>query len=195
MFRGYISNLMKHNINPHRVYDKFQKKFVDKKDKLRNIKCEHKHSVILGAGKYLAMMYQEIYHIDQNNVRTKHTNILNALMKLILETGNNCKNLLQYYQYFKKEMKLLTYLMKSKKSLNNTGLLLQITSSKNDFLTSWGNYKKMGQFLGHIFSWYRIFKPKTKLQQQAAQVATLLNLLKSSKKDKKGKSKEKKIKK
>ena len=187
---------MKHNINPHRIYDKFQKKFIDKKDQLRKIKCQHNHSVVLGAGKYLAMLYQEIYHIDQNNVRNKHANIINAIMRLVLETGNTCKNLLQYYQFFKKQMKMLTYLTKSKKSLNNTGLLLQITSSKNDFLTSWGDYKKMGLFLGNIFSWYRIFKPKTKLQQQAAQVATLLNLLKSTNKDKKDKKgkREKKVK-
>ena len=194
IFRGYISNLMKHNINPHRVYDKNQKKFVNKKDQLKKITCIQNHAVITGAGKYLAMLYQEIYHIDHNNVRKKHSNIINIIMKLVLETGNTCKNLLQYYQFFKKQMKLLSYLQKSKKSLNNTGLLLQITSSKNDFLSSWGNYQKMGLFLGHIFSWYRVFKPKTKLQQQAAQVATLLNILKSTNKDKKEK-KEKKEKK
>jgi len=158
---------------------------------LKAIICKHKHSVILGAGKYLTMLYQEIYHIDENNLRTKHNSLLNILLKIILETGNKCKNLLRYFYHFKKELKLLTYLKKGKKIVSSTGLLMQITASKNNFLASWCDYKKMGRFLGHLLSWYTIFKPKTKLQIQAAQVATLLSLLKNDKKEKKEKKEKK----
>ena len=119
------------------------------------------------------------------------------LLKIILETGNKCTNLLDYYHYFKDEIHALSYLKTTSNSskFNNPGLLLQVTSSKNNFLTSWGKFDKMGEFMGHILSWYRIYKPASAVQQQAVQIATLLKLLKSAKNDKEDEKKEKKLKK
>ncbi len=183
MYIGYYANLLKYKINPKKVFDSKKKKFVKKIKKLKRVKCKDPHSVIFN-GKYLANLYQEIYHIDTNNIKSKPIGILNNLLKVILETGNKCTNLLDYYHYFKDEFHELEYLKTTSHSskLNNPGLLLQVSASKKNFLFSWGNFEKMGEFLGKLLSWYRIYKPPSIAQQQAVQLATLLKLLKSAKK-------------
>ena len=182
MYQGYIANLLKFNINPKKVYDVKKKKFVKNIKNLKKIKCKDPHSVIFG-GQYLASLYQEIYNIDNNNLKTKPMNIIRILLKIILETGNYCTNLLDYYHYFKDEIHTFEYLKTTSHSskFNNPGLLLQTSSSKNHFLASWGKFDKMGEFIGHIISWYRIYKPPSEVQKQAQQIATLLKLLKSVK--------------
>ncbi len=192
MLSGYNRLLKKYHIHSKVVYDPTQKKWFRVKIKVPQITCTNYHSVLLNP-KYIQRFYDKIQKINENNYKTAIKDILRKLEFLILEVGNNCDNMLDYIQFFKDQAKELFFL--KRKDYNNPYLLMQIQSSKNNFLYSIGKFRKMGKFLGSLIAWYKIYKPpQNMLNQNNNQVLiTALKLLKEDEKKEKA-QKSKKVK-
>ena len=181
VYRGYLTNLLKRKIDPNKIFDFNSKKDVVVKHSLKDIICSNPHSLTTNSNKFLSNLYHEIYFISLDNYKKKPIVILKLLLKLILSVGNSCSHILEYYKYFKDQIdKNFSYLSKINKKVEKSFLIL-LNAAKDNFLKSWGQYEKMGLFLGHIFSIFRIYKPKNKVKTRLTQISRLLKALNDKK--------------
>ena len=104
------------------------------------------------------------------------SDMIKLLLNLVLETGNNCQNMLKFYHFFEKEINSLKYLKINRKI--DTTLFNKIKQSKEQFLQSWDKYGKMGNIIGQMLAWFIIFKPLNSVKRRDIQIKTLMSLFK-----------------
>lgn len=183
MNHGYSQLLRKFHVHAKVVYDPVRKTWFKVKNKLPDITCSNYHAVLLNP-EYIKNVYRDIHEFNKTTYKTQPKKILKSLENLILEVGNNCENMINVIEFIRKQFKELTFL--KKKEYHNPWLLLQILSARNNFMYSWGNFRKMGMYLGHLFAWFKIYKPPKEVlnQQNNKLLQAALALLKKDKPDK-----------
>lgn len=117
------------------------------------------------------------------------------MLKLIHGAGSNCRNMLEYHKYFKRQVKKEFTYINNLKGKIKTKLLLKLNDAKTHLLNSWGDFQRMGIYLGHIFSAFRMFKPVSKKKILLKKKKILFDTLKNEgKRDKLEKALKKKYK-
>lgn len=124
------------------------------------IQCNNHHSN-LNNPRYMEKIYKKVYSISKDNYKVCQKQVLRSLKKLMLEVGNNCVNIIEYIDFFGDRMKKQIFLQLN--SFHNPWLLLQVLSSRSKFILNWGNFTKMGHYLGNLFAWYKIYSPKKRV--------------------------------
>lgn len=163
LYHGYNQLLRKFHVHAKVVYDPVRKVWFKVASKLPEVTCTNYHAVLLDP-EHIKSLYRTVHQMDKKNYKTHAKKILKNLENLVLEVGNNCENLLNIIEFTRKQYKELTFL--KKKNYHNPWLLLQILSARNNFIHSWGKFRKMGMFLGHMFAWYKIYKPPKEVVAQ-----------------------------
>ena len=163
MYHGYNQLLRKFHVHAKVVYDPVRKTWFKVANKLPEITCNNYHAVLIDTS-HIKNLYRNIHEFDKNNYKIHPSNILKGLENVVLEVGNNCDNMINVIEFLRKQYKELTFL--KKKKYHNPWLLLQILSARNNFIYSWGNFRKMGMYLGHMFAWYKIYKPPKEVLSQ-----------------------------
>jgi hypothetical protein len=167
LYKGFKCSL--HSNNKTKVLLAFKKK-------VKEVTCQQIHAALLNGRKYIKSIYQEIYHLDESNLMNFPMNIVNLILNIVLETGNNCEHTLGYYHFLKNEINSLKFLKTAKKV--NPALFLKLKARREKFKKFYGNFDKMGSILGKMLADFLVFKPLSPKKQKALQIKTLMNLFK-----------------
>jgi hypothetical protein len=171
-------------IDPNKIFDRKSKREIVVKHALKEITCTNPHVLLINSSPIFSKLYQEIYFMDKHNYIKIPKLLVDLLLKLILSAGYSCNHMIDYHNYFNNQIKRdFKYLGKISHKVKSR-IFTKLAIEKSNFISSWNNFEKMGLYLGHIFSVYRMFKPKDKEKAKIEQIVSLYNALNNEKKRK-----------
>ena len=155
MYEGYTQLLHQQNLKQKDIFDEVKRFNLDNNQILDSIKCDDYNDSQLNFAKRIQKMNLILFTLDQNNYKSLINKILSQIQKIVLLMSNNCSNAMDYLMYFKSQADDYKYIYK--KGFHNPWLFSQLHSSANRYMATLGKYRKMGLYLGHIMSWFKVY--------------------------------------
>ena len=178
IYEGYTNLSLKRHLTPKEFYDEVKRYNFDNDLRLDSITCDNLKDSNLEYGKGIQKLYLIMHSLDTNNYKSFLEKLLTQIQKLAQSIGNNCSNIMDYIMYFKDQADENNYLLQT--GYHDPWLFAQLHSCIHRFFYNLGNFRKMGNYIGHILVWYKVYDPKNaKLLINKASVKKKIHLLKN----------------
>lgn len=151
-------------LTPKEFNDEVKRFYFEKNQRLDSINCENLKETKIGYGKRLQKLYLIMHTLKQYNYKSFLEKLLAEIQKIALSIGNNCSNTFDYLMYFKDQADDNNYLLQ--KGYHDPWLFAQLHSCTHRFIYNIGHFRKMGNYIGHILGWYKVYDPKNVNQQR-----------------------------
>ena len=154
--------MLRYNIKPNTV-DKVLGTTKVSYELLDSIYCKDIHE-ILNKDYNFKNLSIELSSLNKNNYKFKPRNLINEIQKIAFNQANNCPALTKYADLFYNQIELLDYLNNDK--YNSEELLSEAKIHKNDYFMHFGNYSRMGYYVGQLLGWYRVYPYEDKMKAE-----------------------------